>query len=527
MKPIILEPLNVFVLPYTKEIELLWQILPDPKVFEFKGSQYIALPWKPEVCGIIYENCGVYVRGPAHDWAKFGGRFQPRIEQRVTVDLITQCMRMYVFNGLGTGKTAAAIWATEYMRQTRPMKTLIVTTLTCMHHVWAVELANICPQRSRVVVTGDRNRRQELVETSPDYTIINHDGVKSTYAALKAANFHQVILDEASVYRNDNSELSRQTRELCRGRRVVALTATPKPRDSMDAWGLGMLVNPKRLPQSKTLYKDATMYRFGFDWIDKPGSEEVVYDVLRPAIRIRTEDCVSLPETVFVDREVALTPAQTRAIKTLRKELVYEVAGQPDQLLVLKSASDKVNKIRQAAQGAVRLDETDADEIDCKPSMDELNLLIGQATGKVIVFASYRAVVSRLQKELERRYGKGSTAIVMGGQGAARDREIERFKSDDRCRILIAQPRTMAHGLNLIMATMTIWFGVISDAEIYEQANARMRRPGQKNPMVVAHILRCAEERSALRVCQRRVDEQTALMDRVAELTLDTKNKKA
>src|SRR5699024_8964332 len=142
----------------------LWMTLDGTQPFEFEGRPWMLMPWTPKNCGVLFDKLGVYIKGPAHDWTGYSGRFAPRIEQRVTVDLMTQCPRFYCFNGLGTGKTASALWAAEYLRQQGEVKrVLIVTTLSCTKLVWDAELSNICPHRSRVIVAGSRDQREKLV----------------------------------------------------------------------------------------------------------------------------------------------------------------------------------------------------------------------------------------------------------------------------------------------------------------------------------------------------------------------------
>jgi SNF2 family DNA or RNA helicase len=72
--------------------------------------------------------------------------------------------------------------------------------------------------------------------------------------------------------------------------------------------------------------------------------------------------------------------------------------------------------------------------------------------------------------------------------GTERKRIFSEFQSSTEKRVLVAHPATTAHGLTLTNADLTIWYGPIMDLEIFEQANNRMDRPGQKNAMTVACI---------------------------------------
>ncbi|PZO72282.1 MAG: hypothetical protein DI640_12980 [Sphingomonas taxi] len=509
------------IVHYTPDVAPLMPLLTDCQTFEFEGETFISCDWTAANCGVLYSKLTEYVRGPAFDGPHFTGRFTPRPEQRLTVDLFTQNRRFYCFNGLGTGKTASAIWAAEYLRAIGVVRrVLIVSTLSTLKQVWERELQNVCPHRSRVIVRGTRDERAKRIASGADYTIINHDGVKSTFDALMKGNFDLVILDEATVYRNDTTERSKATRQLCENKWCWALTATPRPRSSMDAWGLGRLVNPSKLPKSKIAFQSATMVQVNdFVWVDRPNAMDIVLQVLNPSIRIKTEDCVSLPETSYLDFEVPLTKAQADARKQIIDQFVYTLNQTPGQTVSITNASDVRNKVLQAAEGVVKIGDDEFDQLDYSTSLDVLVNMIEQAEGKVLVFANFRGTVRRLVADLGKEFGPDAVAMAIGGQGSGRDTEIDRFSNHPACRILVATPKTMAHGLNLTMVNVTIWFGVTSDAETYEQANARMRRPGQTRRMIVIHLLRCPEDHASLKVCQGRVDYQNDLLDMVGEYT--------
>ena len=71
---------------------------------------------------------------------------------------------------------------------------------------------------------------------------------------------------------------------------------------------------------------------------------------------------------------------------------------------------------------------------------------------------------------------------------AERDRIFGEFQNGTDLRVLVANPATMSHGLTLTAATNIIWFAPIHSNDIYEQACARVRRPGQTRTTVIAHI---------------------------------------
>ena len=74
------------------------------------------------------------------------------------------------------------------------------------------------------------------------------------------------------------------------------------------------------------------------------------------------------------------------------------------------------------------------------------------------------------------------------GPNSWRDQIFGEFQNGSNLRVLVANPATMSHGLTLTAATNIIWFAPIHSNDIYEQACARVRRPGQTRTTVIAHI---------------------------------------
>jgi SNF2 family DNA or RNA helicase len=96
-----------------------------------------------------------------------------------------------------------------------------------------------------------------------------------------------------------------------------------------------------------------------------------------------------------------------------------------------------------------------------------------------------------------------------------RNRIFAAFQGTDSPRILIADPGTMAHGLDLYAAQTVIWYGVTEKPELYQQANKRAHRPGQKHPVTVVQIVSNALEREIYRRLETNTALQGALLDLV------------
>jgi SNF2 family DNA or RNA helicase len=79
-------------------------------------------------------------------------------------------------------------------------------------------------------------------------------------------------------------------------------------------------------------------------------------------------------------------------------------------------------------------------------------------------------------------------AIHGGTPKAERDQIFGDFQKTTDPHVIVANPATMSHGLTLTAATTIVWYAPIHSNDIYEQACARVRRPGQTRTTVIAHI---------------------------------------
>ena len=123
---------------------------------------------------------------------------------------------------------------------------------------------------------------------------------------------------------------------------------------------------------------------------------------------------------------------------------------------------------------------------------------------KVIVFVPLTGALEALAAELRKDW---TVEVVHGGTSKTeRDRIFSEFQKTPDPRVLVANAATMSHGLTLTAATTIVWYAPVHSNEIYEQACARVRRPGQTRTTVIAHVAGSDMER---RVYQRLKDKQS------------------
>jgi SNF2 family DNA or RNA helicase len=421
---------------------------------------------------------------------------------------------------MGTGKTNSALWAYDYMRRTKIVnKVLVVCPLSTMERTWADSVFNTFPHLDAVVLHGTREKRLKLLRQSVHIYIINIDGLSTIKDELaKRTDIDLIVIDELALARNASTERWKTLNTICNkqvNRRVWGMTGSPTPNAPTDAWAQCKLVTPDNtnVPKYFGAFRDRVMRQITqFKWAARPEANDVIYQMMQPAIRFSLDDCTDLPEQMFITREVEMTPEQKKAYKDMMSKLATEYAG--GQILAVNEAI-KANKLIQIACGVAY--GTDGVEvvIPSKPRMDVLKEIIAESEGKVIVFVPLTGALESVATELRKDW---AVEVVHGGTSKnERDQIFSNFQRGFDPRVLVANAATMSHGLTLTAATTIVWYAPVHSNEIYEQACARVRRPGQTKTTVIVHIAGTDVERRVYKRLQDKQSMQGLLLEMMEE----------
>jgi SNF2 family DNA or RNA helicase len=198
-------------------------------------------------------------------------------------------------------------------------------------------------------------------------------------------------------------------------------------------------------------------------------------------------------------------------MKELKREFVLTMES-GEQITAVHEAAARL-KFLQISMGAVYDQNHKVHLVNAKPRLDEAKAVLAEAPGKVLLFASLTSVVELLYKQLHKEW---PCAIVYGDTPQKQRAEIFRaFQCESSPRVLIADPGTMAHGLDLYAAQTVVWYSAIDKTELYLQAIKRAHRPGQKYPVTVVQIVSNQLEREIFRRAEYNESMQGALLDAV------------
>jgi SNF2 family DNA or RNA helicase len=502
-------------------------IIPGSKVGKVRGQEIVAVPHTDDVVRVL-RNIGIAAPGPILSYYSFPGMYTPFVHQRETSEFATLHPRAFILNDMGTGKTASVLWAFDYLRKQGIVDwLLVISPLSTLERAWGDEIFRNFADMTFGVMHGTADRRMKVLNTKHDVYIINHDGIKSKslLAAIRAkAGKPLVVVDELAAFRNASTDRWKCANWLVNGHRqkvkgveqvlvpplewVWGLTGTPIPTAPTDAWGECRLITPGTVPPYFGAFRDMTMKKVStYKWLPRADALDVVHRAMQPAIRFAREDCIDLPPTTFVTREVEMTADQKRMYKDMLARFKAEHEG--TQIIAMNEAV-KIGKLLQIVCG-VAYKGDDNVVIPAKPRVDEVMEVIEEAGGKVIVFVPLTGALEHLAEAVGKEH---SVAVVHGATSKAkRDTIFHDFMLPAGPRVLVAQPGTMAHGLSLTAANTIVWFAPVHSAEIYQQANARIVRPGQKSNTLIVRIQGSELERRMYAKLESRETMQGTLLD--------------
>lgn len=466
---------------------------------------------------IKLRHLGIKTPAPAgaKEWT-YTGRYTPMAHQKSTVEFLVDNERAFVLNDMGTGKTSSALWAAEYLLQQGVIKKVLITCPLSVMNVWQEELFNIVPHRTTTMLGGDRQRKIKLLSSGTNFTVINHDGITTIQPELLKEKFDLIIVDEASIYRNASTKRYRLFRDLAKKSPWLWLmTGTPAPTAPTDVWALIKLVNPAAFPGSFGAFRDATMRKISqFQWAPRAESKELIYKLMKPAIRFAKEDCLDLPPLTFVNRECPMSQEQLSAFKTMKKQYIMERGANQDKITAANAAVVLL-KLMQISCGVVKDNDKGSHELNCEPRLELLKECVEESGRKTIVFIPFIGVMNRVKKFLE-THGI-SCEIVNGAVKSERAEIFHQFQHGD-LQVLLAHPETTAHGLTLTASSTIVWYGPIFSAEQYSQANARIHRKGQDKPCTVIHIGSTRTEWELYNALWGKIRLQDAILSQYEEL---------
>jgi len=397
---------------------------------------------------------------------------------------------------------------------------LVICPLSIMKSAWQQDLFKFAMHRSCSVAHGDAKQRKKIIAAGSEFVVINFDGLAVVKDEIIKGGFDLIVVDEANAYKNPMTNRWKVLRDVAASAKGLwMLTGTPAAQSPLDAYGLAKLVNPDNTPKYYGQFRDQVMYKVTqFKWVAKPGSQDTVHQVLQPATRFERDQCLDLPPVTHVEREAPLTPQQEKYYRLLKDKMTMVADGES---ITAVNAATNINKLLQISGGAVYTDTGEVIEFDVSNRLNAVLEVIEESSHKVLVFVPFTHTIELLKATLDKH---GISNDVINGKVSVNKRSdiVTRFQEKPDPYVLIIQPQAASHGLTLTAANTIIWYAPVTSVETYLQANARINRPGQYNPMTIVHIKGSEIESRLYSMLQNNITNHEKIIDLYHQELSDT-----
>lgn len=418
-------------------------------------------------------------------------RFVPHAYQKYCIHRLLQEPALGLFLDMGLGKTVITLTAINDLRYNRfqVKKVLVVAPKKVAEDTWTRETGKWEHLKMlRVIpVLGSVTKRVRALNSPADIYVINRENIPWLVEYYKNLwPFDMVVIDELSSFKNPQAKRFKSLK-LVRShiKRMVGLTGTPAPNGLLDLWAQVYLLDlgerlGKTIGQYRTRYfqpgKRSREQIFSYEAVD--GAEEAIKSRISDiCISLMAKDYLELPGRIADTRHVRLEPKAQKLYKQMEKDMLLEV---DETTIDAASAAVLSNKLLQLCNGAVYDKAGNIVEIH-KCKLEALTELIEELNDQpALIFYNFKHDLIRIQQALKKYKLKVGELKDSNTITSWNNRELD---------ILLAHPASAAYGLNLQEGgNHIIWFGLNWSLELYQQANARLYRQGQKERVFIHHL---------------------------------------
>ena len=441
-------------------------------------------------------------------------RYEAHDYQKYATDFILSHPVAAVFLEMGLGKSVITLTALFdlILDMFLIRKVLVIAPLRVARDTWPSEIQkwDHLSGLTYSVAVGSEAQRREALSRTADVYIINRENVD--WLITKSGipfDFDMVVIDELSSFK---SHQAKRFKSLLKARpkvkRIVGLTGTPSSNGLMDLWAeFRILDMGERLGRYITRYRSAFFTpdkRNGeviFSYKPLPGAEDAIYKRISDiTISMKSCDYLTLPECVINEVPVFMDEKESAVYDRFKEDMVAKIKGKE---IDAANAAVLSGKLLQMANGAVYDEDKNSLHIHDR-KLDALEDLLEGANGKPVLIAYwYQHDAERIKARFPVREIKTS-------------KDIEDWNAG-KISAAIIHPASAGHGLNLQSGGSTlIWYGLTWSLELYQQTNARLHRQGQKETVVIHHIIaKGTIDEQVMKALRKKEKTQDALIDAV------------
>jgi SNF2 family DNA or RNA helicase len=414
------------------------------------------------------------------------------------------------FMDMGTGKTKTTIDNIGLLYHERKINSAVVVAPKSVYLNWEKEIDTHLPDAiTRHIHSWNvtKNKKFDPFKNklcgSLTILLINVEALSTKRGLESVSKFLQLnkhtffVIDESTTIKNPQAKRTKNIlalAKLSKYRRI--LTGSPVTKSPLDLYTQCAFLNPDLLG-FKSYYSFRARYAEMHTIYTGPDRQIIVpkfyknlddleFKLKQFSTRITKDECLDLPEKIYRTRHVYLGEKQRALYDKLKANAI---AMLQDTTVSFTNKLTEILRLHQVCNGFINDDNGEKVELE-NPKMKELDGILDEIDGKVIIWANYIHNIEDISKYLKKKYGQHSTVTMYGATNvSARKQAIQFFQENPECRFFVANPQTGGHGLTLTAASYVIYFSNNYNLELRLQSEDRAHRIGQKKNVVYIDLI--------------------------------------
>ena len=342
-----------------------------------------------------------------------------------------------------------------------------------------------------------RQRRRGCRRPFPpnDRTPCRTKGIKF---AEKFLSCHETLMaiDESTTIKNPAAKRTKNILSLAQNtkyRRIM--TGSPVTKNPLDLFSQCYFLDPFHLDHDSyysfrmryAIMKTANISGRKIQLVNGFKNLGELSDKLQPfSYRVLKEDCLDLPDKIFIKRQIKLSPDQLKLYEQMKQEALAILKGKQSTTV---NTLTQLMRLQQITCGHFTSDDGVTQPI-ANNRITELMNVLEETEGKAIIWAHYQYDMTAIIKAVTEKYGPGSIVDYYGlTPQEERQPNIKRFQDDPECRFIVGTPSTGGYGITLTAANTVIYYSNGYDLEKRLQSEDRAHRIGQKKSVTYVDLM--------------------------------------
>ena len=436
----------------------------------------------------------------------FPFKSEPYMHQKEAFSRFCRAEYFALFFEMGAGKTKCLLDIAAYKYSIGEIDTLVIIAPNGVHRQWVTEqlgdhLPDFTHYKGYFHTSSKRKKNRDNFNEVYDYeeglrvftfnieSLASETGKKTLSHVMDSSGKVMLVVDESTKIKSHRAKrtqfiLKAGEKAVCR----AILDGTPITQGVQDLFSPCLFLSEKVLGISNYyVFQNRYLVMGGYEGrqiLRYKNVEEIQERVDAISMRVLKEDCLDLPDKIFIDREVEPSDEQWRIYNEIKEDFLTVMEDGTE--ITVTEAMTRVMKMQQVLCGHIKDGEGRTIRIDDSRAREVVEIM-NEGAGKTIVWCRFTEDTNIIMQLLtEAKIGH----VRYTGQENADEKRaaIEKFRNDPDCLVFIANPMAAGTGLNLTVANTAIWYSPSFSLGDYLQANDRCHRIGQHFPVTYIHL---------------------------------------